>query len=76
MNQDKFYTIAEVAKRVGVHADTLRRWVKTGKIPEPSRDRNDWRVFTEEEVQDVERFAKMTKPSARVAQSTLFSGGR
>ena len=46
MNQDRFFTIAEVAKRVGVHADTLRRWVKTGKIPEPSRDRNDWRVFT------------------------------
>ena len=76
MNQDRLFTIAEVAKRVGVHADTLRRWVKTGKIPEPSRDRNDWRVFTEEEVQYVERFASATKPSAAVAQSSLFSGGR
>ena len=76
MNQDKFYTIAEVAKRVGVHADTLRRWVKTGKIPEPSRDRNDWRVFTEAEVQHVERCANTTKPSAAVAQTSLLSGGR
>lgn len=76
MTQDKFFTIAEVAKRVGVHVDTLRRWVKTGKIAEPSRDRNDWRVFTEDEVQDVIRFANVTKPSARVAQSTLFGGSR
>ncbi len=76
MNQDKFFTIAEVAKRVGIHADTLRRWVKTGKIPEPSRDRNDWRVFTEDEIQEIIRFANVTKPSVRVAQSTLFSGSR
>jgi excisionase family DNA binding protein len=69
---ENLYTIAAVAKRVGVHADTLRRWVKSGKVPEPNRDRNDWRLFTEEEVQEVIKFATAMKPSPRTLQSRLF----
>jgi len=63
MADDQLFTIAEAAKRVGVHGDTLRRWVKTGKVPEPSRDRNDWRMFTEDEVREIVAYATLLKPS-------------
>jgi site-specific DNA-methyltransferase (cytosine-N4-specific) len=45
-----------VAQMAGVHRDTLLRWLREGLIPEPSRDRHNWRVYTEEEAQQVVRF--------------------
>jgi len=76
MEEKKFYTITEVARRVGVHADTLRRWVRTGRIPEPRRDRNDWRVFSESEIQQIISFATFTKPSSGSMENTLMSGSQ
>jgi len=76
MEEKKFYTITEVAKRVGVHADTLRRWVRTGRIPEPSRDRNDWRVFTEGEIQQIINFATFTKPSSGSMEHGVMNGSQ
>ena len=51
------YTSGQVAERVGVHRDTLLRWLREGRIPEPGRDRHGWRVFTAEEVERVVRYA-------------------
>jgi len=53
------YSTAEVATRIGVHRDTLLRWLRGGKISEPRRDRHGWRAFTEDEVQRIEQFAKL-----------------
>jgi hypothetical protein len=58
---DTFGT-AEVAGRAGVHRDTLLRWLREGKIPEPSRDRNGWRFFTQGEAQAVVQFARQGAP--------------
>lgn len=49
---------ADVARRAGIHRDTLLRWLREGRVPEPLRNRNGWRSFTEEEANAVERFAK------------------
>lgn len=51
------YSCAEVAKKIGIHKDTLLRWLKKGLIPEPKRDRHGWRIFTETEALDLMRFA-------------------
>lgn len=48
---------AAMAARAGVHRDTLLRWLREGRIPEPKRDRNRWRRFTEDEAKAIERFA-------------------
>jgi DNA modification methylase len=48
---------AEVAKRAGVHRDTLLRWLRRGLIPEPQRDRHGWRYFSEEQAATVVAFA-------------------
>ncbi|MBP6874594.1 MAG: MerR family DNA-binding transcriptional regulator [Candidatus Eisenbacteria bacterium] len=59
----KSYSTAEVAERAGVSRDTILRWLKDGKVPEPGRDRNGWRVFGEEELSAVLRHARKTTPA-------------
>lgn len=44
------YSTAQVAEKAGVHRDTLLRWLRDGKVPEPKRDVRGWRVFTEVEA--------------------------
>lgn len=51
---------ADVARLAGVHKDTLLRWLRTGLVPEPQRNRHGWRYFSEHEVQAVVTFAKST----------------
>tara|TARA_B100000700_G_scaffold327508_1_gene442251 strand:+ start:1135 stop:1716 length:582 start_codon:yes stop_codon:yes gene_type:complete len=47
----------EVASAVGIHKDTLLRWLRKGFVAEPQRDRNGWRVFTQEEKEAIRRYA-------------------
>lgn len=41
----------------GVHKDTLLRWLRDGRIDEPNRNRNGWRVFSNEEAEKVLEYA-------------------
>ena len=60
--------LTDVAKSAGVAPITLRRWLLSGKIPEVSRDRNGWRVFTPGEEAAIRRFAQqMTPPQQQKA---------
>ncbi|MBC8228796.1 MerR family DNA-binding transcriptional regulator [bacterium] len=73
------YTTHQVADMAGVHRDTLLRWLREGRIPEPGRDRNNWRAFSREEADAVVRFAKGISESnlAKVAerQASYVTGG-
>jgi DNA-binding transcriptional MerR regulator len=42
--------IAQVARVIGISPDWLRRLEREGRIPQPRRDRNGHRRFTEKEV--------------------------
>jgi site-specific DNA-methyltransferase (cytosine-N4-specific) len=53
---DRRFSTAEVAQRVGVHRDTLLRWLREGRLTEPGRDRNGWRIFTSADLGNIERF--------------------
>lgn len=58
--------LKHVAKKVGVSAVTLRRWLLAGKVPEVLRDRNGWRVFSEEDIQRIKAYAgRLTPPKKR-----------
>ena len=48
-------TIGELARRLGVGADTLKRWEPNGKIPKPRRTIGGWRIYSEDEVKRIER---------------------
>ncbi len=39
------YRTSEVYKKVGISRSTLMRWLKSGTIKEPYRDRRGWRLF-------------------------------
>ena len=52
------YTTAQVAAIVGVHRDTLLRWLRERNVPEPRRNRHGWRVFTASEAAAIADFAK------------------
>lgn len=59
-------SLKEAAKEVGVSAVTLRRWLLAGKVPEVQRDRNGWRVFSEEDIGSIRAFAgRLTPPKKR-----------
>ena len=51
-------TTAQVAAMAGVHRDTLLRWLRERRVPEPSRDRRGWRTFTVREAAAVTDYAK------------------
>lgn len=51
-------TTHEVAQKAQIHRDTLLRWLREGRIPEPGRNRNGWRVFSSQETQAVVRYAQ------------------
>ena len=44
------YRLSQVAKLIDVAPITLKRWLLSGDIDEVYRDRNGWRVFTDEDV--------------------------
>lgn len=56
MKQDML-TTHRVAEMAHVHRDTLLRWLRERRIPEPARNRNGWRLFTNEEAQKIVRYA-------------------
>lgn len=48
-----YLSTKDVAHEVGVHRDTLLRWLRMGKVPEPARDNNGWRKFKSSELEKI-----------------------
>lgn len=55
----RVYSRKEVATSCGVSAQTIRLWEDAKKIPASTRDENDYRYWTEEEVETIKVFAGM-----------------
>lgn len=62
---------AEVAKRAGIHKDTLLRWLRSGLVREPRRDRRGWRSFSAEEAQVVAQLAQASTPTPPLARTAF-----
>ena len=51
VNGGTFYTTAEACEIAGTNRYTFLRWVRQGKFSDVRhRDRNGWRLFTEEDL--------------------------
>ena len=50
MEKDKFYSISDAAKILGVSKQTLRRWDKTGKFQSKRHPMNNYRIYTEDQL--------------------------
>ena len=55
-----YLSTAQVATKIGVHRDTLLRWLRQGRVPEPSRDGRGWRAFTTQEAEVIAAHATAT----------------
>ncbi|MBL7169452.1 MAG: MerR family transcriptional regulator [Candidatus Aenigmarchaeota archaeon] len=49
-------TITEVAEKLGVTAKTVIRWEQSGKVGNPKRDWRGWRLYDEDNLQELLRF--------------------
>ena len=49
-------TITEVAEIIGISVKTIMRWEKIGKIRKPKRDWRGWRVYEEQDLEQIRNF--------------------
>ena len=56
----RYFRTADVCQAVGISKATLFRWLKSGTLNHPvHRDRRGWRLFTEEDVNQLESEANL-----------------
>lgn len=53
----KTYSTEAAATELGISKSTLLRWIREKRIKDVRRDRNNWRVFSERDIQLIK--AKM-----------------
>ncbi len=61
----KEYRTDEAARRIGCSRSTLLRWFREGKVADVARDRRGWRVFTEEDISRIRRWAAGSEGAGR-----------
>ncbi|MBM4020044.1 MAG: MerR family transcriptional regulator [Planctomycetes bacterium] len=69
------YRLSQVAKLIDVAPITLKRWLLSGRINEVQRDRNGWRVFTDEDVSRIQTYAATLYPPCNDSNPSLFRPG-
>jgi len=68
------YRLSQVANIIEVAPITLKRWLLSGRIDEVHRDRNGWRVFTDEDVARIQAYASTLYPPSIDGRPSLFAG--
>lgn len=72
----KIYSIQEAAEIIGVNKETLRRWDKSGKFPSLRNPINNYRVYSEEQVNSLLADLKLeyaTKIKEPLLQNPFFT---
>jgi DNA-binding transcriptional MerR regulator len=71
----KFLRTSDLARAVGVHPNTVRRYEERGLLPPVQRDRNGYRRFTQKHL-DCLRVARMVYASTYAGRTIRLSGSR
>jgi DNA-binding transcriptional MerR regulator len=71
---ESYLTCGQVAKRLHVSISTLKRWAsEPGLKMNELRNHNGWRLFSEEQVNDLKDFKRQLKRNGkRFNQETLL----
>lgn len=74
----RYFSNDEVAQRLGISRQTLWRWRASGKIPVGHQYRGREVLFTQEEVNEVQRYAHRMGPAVpkSATQLPLFNNGK
>ena len=46
-------TITAIAKQLGVTTKTITRWEKAGKVKKAKRDWRGWRIYSDDDLQEL-----------------------
>lgn len=57
MTETKTYSTEAAASQLGISKSTLLRWIRDQRVKDVRRDRNNWRVFSEQDIRRIK--AKM-----------------
>jgi len=49
--------VRDIAQKLGVHPETIKRWIRQQKVPAPNRDRNGWYIFDDQDVKNITDYA-------------------
>lgn len=66
---ERVYSRKEVARVCGVSTQTLALWEEAGKIPASDRDENDYRYWTEEELEAIKQYTALPRKDKYVRKS-------
>ncbi len=62
INNKTYYLTSEACEMAGISRGSLFRWIREEIIPDVElKDRNGWRLFSEEEVKKLKAEAQRTK---------------
>jgi len=67
INGQKYYRISEACRMAGISRTTLLRWLRQGNLKLPEyRDRRKWRLFTEDDVNKLNREANRVTATRQI----------
>ncbi|MFW7341839.1 DNA (cytosine-5-)-methyltransferase [Pollutimonas sp. H1-120] len=67
-------TLNEAAKAIGISAITLKRWLLSGKVEDVARNRNNWRVFSDADIERIRRFAQQQPSEEKSGRASGLLG--
>lgn len=67
---------AKVAKIIGISKSTLLRWITSGLIEDVNRNQKGWRVWSNEDIQRLKRFAQGYKGGLEDSSQSLSAQER
>lgn len=60
-----YFTLGEMAEQLGISKQTIKRWEILGKISPARRHKNNnWRLFSEAQVKEIEALNNITESPA------------
>ena len=71
----KYFRTSDLARAVGIHPNTVRRYVDWGLLPPVERDSNGYRRFTQKHL-DCLRLARLVYSNEYPGKTVRLSGGR
>ena len=54
LNNQTYYRTSEACIKTGISRATLFRWLKAGLLKKSYRDRRGWRLFTEDDLNQIQ----------------------
>jgi excisionase family DNA binding protein len=53
VSETKSYSTEAAASQLGISKSTLLRWIRDERVKDVRRDRNNWRVFSEQDIRRI-----------------------